>query len=322
MKKLTFIALVILMLVKTCFAEEDERWLFIGKDIYGNNYIDIKSIELYKSSQIKVWVKTIYSEKGKKRDINERKKRKLPIYPDLYATVYGLIVDCNTKKLGVFSLNDYTKNGEILDSSDIPESSVSLKSVDPGSIGEKIINNACYYFWNTKNKSSKKEDIIILGALAFLISLILFKKRLTEKDENHFTEKNEICFTEKNKTYLPENGEIYFTKENEKKLIEVKDVFSNEKYYINPNSIKPYKDLQIKVWTKRIFFEEKEEPPLQFPREAIVGWIIDCNTRKAGIFSLTFYDKNGKILHPSSKRYEPEFLVSLEPVEPYSIEEK
>ncbi|MGC8984059.1 MAG: hypothetical protein ACP5JZ_02250, partial [Thermosulfidibacteraceae bacterium] len=61
---------------------------------------------------------------------------------------------------------------------------------------------------------------------------------------------------------------------------------------------------------------------LQFPREAIVGWIIDCNTRKAGIFSLTFYDKNGKILHPSSKRYEPEFLVSLEPVEPYSIEEK
>jgi hypothetical protein len=160
--------------------KEDKRWLLIDISRFGNErYIDSESISSClkeKTNKIKVWVKKIYSQEGKESFIAERKKEKLPVYQDIYKRLGYLIIDCDTKKIGVYSNALYAKNGELLEYETIPEDLVSLEPVIPESSGEKIIKVVCCFCKND-NESCKESISNFQKMLEFVDTYFPFEEK-------------------------------------------------------------------------------------------------------------------------------------------------
>lgn len=121
-------------------------WVEHGRDELVGNVNSYKKVTIDKEGGkniIQVFDKTVYSEKGKKDRIQERRNNKLSTegYEKLSHTVYSFQVNCNKKTMKLLSLVDFNTDGKILSSS--PIDNPEWLNSTPGSTAESIVNFYC-----------------------------------------------------------------------------------------------------------------------------------------------------------------------------------
>jgi hypothetical protein len=125
MKKIIFsivLVLLILVSVKPLFAGEKEtpteNWVYFTQSSEMTCYY-FDPIEMYDENNYKVFVKYIYTEKGKATVIKNRKKKKLSVkeYTDFEYGIDAYLINIPKKGYTILTYTDYSSTGKILDES-------------------------------------------------------------------------------------------------------------------------------------------------------------------------------------------------------------
>jgi hypothetical protein len=138
------ISLIILSIVFTLTLPSPgycDDWLCVGKTDYFEVYYNDTNIKIdRKSKQIKVWVKLVWTEKGKRWNINNRIKTGFTIvnYDKLSHTIDLRLYDYDKWRSELLSHMDYSVSGEVLDSFNNPNPEWN-HIVVPKSVGNSIL---------------------------------------------------------------------------------------------------------------------------------------------------------------------------------------
>jgi len=113
-----------------------------GKDVLGNTwYYDKEGITSGDKESKKVWIKKVYSDKGKQELIKEATERRIyKYYGDLDYVLQLEIYNCNTKEYGMVSVTLYSTKGKRIDSTSAP---LELKPIIPEGISEALYEIVC-----------------------------------------------------------------------------------------------------------------------------------------------------------------------------------
>lgn len=127
MKKILFSIVIILLFVvsiKPLFAEESESTTVNEKWVYFTESSEMfcyyyDPIEMYDENNYKVFVKYVYTDKGKANVIKNRKKKGLSVeaYTDFEYGVDAYLINIPKKGYTILTYTDYSSDGKILDES-------------------------------------------------------------------------------------------------------------------------------------------------------------------------------------------------------------
>ena len=109
MKGLLFTVSIVCLLMVGCTKAKDDRWVYAGHSEFGNNtyYYDKESIVKVDKDITKVWLKTVYSEKGKQNLIKDNGKE----YENLSFAVDQINLNCSSREYYIAYRNWYDTGG-------------------------------------------------------------------------------------------------------------------------------------------------------------------------------------------------------------------
>jgi len=142
MKRLLLTISVVCLLMLSYTAVNGAEWVYYGESVNGQRHYDKESISSVKGI-IKVWSKTIYSEKGKQKYIEEAKidgsyKKR---YEDLsYATML-YVFKCDTREYDFTFGVGWDSEGSQIDTISIP--SISYRPISPETVTETLYKIVC-----------------------------------------------------------------------------------------------------------------------------------------------------------------------------------
>ena len=147
MKKISSVVcllFLVLPLIISCQSNSSD-WMEYRVDNYGNVY-SYKKGNIDKNNGnyiVQVFYKTVYSEKGREKYLQERREKKYSTegYDKLSHTVYSTEVDCKKQEIKLLSVVESYADGEKLFSwsNDKPE----WINTIPGSEGETVLKLNC-----------------------------------------------------------------------------------------------------------------------------------------------------------------------------------
>ena len=119
------------------------NWIYLGKTITAETYYDKNSIKEEDQNIIRIWIKAIYSEDGKKEKFSFLKRiNKAPFSADTLS--YELVlfeIDCLNNKARMYTGQAYDDKGEILVSA--PKSFGEWGNISPDSQIAALRNTVC-----------------------------------------------------------------------------------------------------------------------------------------------------------------------------------
>jgi len=123
---------------------ENAGWTYYGESIGGMYFFNSKNLSSPSKNIIRVWEKAIYTEKGKKQNLQDMKDKGLSTkgYENFEHSKSLMEINCSTKMLGLLSFVDYSKDGNVLKSIDISNLS-EWGNIVPGSRGETLYKEVC-----------------------------------------------------------------------------------------------------------------------------------------------------------------------------------
>jgi len=113
-----------------------EDWKLFKKTADAKFYYDRKDITRSPKKLVSVWVKQVYTKKGKMDMINLVGLR----YEYLSYSINSLEFDCGGKMVRFLSMAYYSKNGDVLDLEDSPDK---RESITPNSMFDALYNKVC-----------------------------------------------------------------------------------------------------------------------------------------------------------------------------------
>ena len=109
-------------------------WVFITSNDEGNWYYKGNLVNIdYQTHMITVWVKIVYTDKGKQEFLKIHKENK---YKDSYQSLGLVLIDCQKMNYYEERVVYYNKSGEILGSDEL---SVKRGEFIPKSVGDKLL---------------------------------------------------------------------------------------------------------------------------------------------------------------------------------------
>jgi hypothetical protein len=111
---LLLFALAMVLVVPQAEAAE---WVYWGTDKHGNDgFYDRELMSFPSKGIVRVWVKSVYSEKGKVKVIENRATDKTLTdgYGNLSHNLCHMEINCNTRESNVIACLDYDKSGTVL----------------------------------------------------------------------------------------------------------------------------------------------------------------------------------------------------------------
>jgi len=119
------------------------EWIYYNESSLGTYYYDKESITSDGKGIIKVWDKTVYSEKGKQDYIGWRKERGIydTKFEDLSYTLNLYALKCSTREFDIMSGSHSNSEARIIDSYSNP--SPSYDPISPESIIESLYEIVC-----------------------------------------------------------------------------------------------------------------------------------------------------------------------------------
>jgi len=113
-----------------------EDWKLFKKTEDAKFYYDKQDIPHLSQKMVKVWIKEVYTKKGKRDMLNLVGPR----YENLSYSVNSLEFDCGGKMFRFLSLTYYSKNGNVLDLENPPDK---WESIPPNSMFEALFKKEC-----------------------------------------------------------------------------------------------------------------------------------------------------------------------------------
>ncbi len=111
-------------------------WTLFKKTEDATFYYDKKDVTHLGQRIVKVWIRQVYTKKGKMDMIKLVGAR----YETLNHSVNSLEFDCGTKLLRFLSMTYYSKNGDVLDLENPPDK---WESVPPNSMFDALYKKVC-----------------------------------------------------------------------------------------------------------------------------------------------------------------------------------
>jgi len=111
-------------------------WKLFKKTEDAKFYYDKKDVTPFAQKIIKVWIRQVYTKKGKTDMINLVGSR----YQNLSYSINSLEFNCGTKLIRFLSMTNYSKNGDVLD---LENSSDKWESIPPNSVFEALYKKVC-----------------------------------------------------------------------------------------------------------------------------------------------------------------------------------
>jgi hypothetical protein len=113
-----------------------EDWKLFKKTVDAKFYYDTKDITHSPQTMVSVWIRQVYTKKGKADMINLVGPR----YEHLSYSINSLEFDCGEKTVHFLSMAYYSKSGDVLDLEDSPEKG---ESINPNSMFDALYNKVC-----------------------------------------------------------------------------------------------------------------------------------------------------------------------------------
>ena len=132
--RILFTGIFIFTLVSVSYSAE---WEHYGEVPSGSAYYDKENIKHMPNNIIRVWVKNVYSDTGKKESIKNLGDR----FKDVKDTLYLFQINCNEKKLSSVNVTDYDSKGSVISSDD--NTTLKESIILPESVGEKLYKIVC-----------------------------------------------------------------------------------------------------------------------------------------------------------------------------------
>jgi hypothetical protein len=133
------VGVIFVVMGLTLFSYSDvwgEDWKLFKKTADAKFYYDRKDITRSPQKLVNVWVKQVYTKKGKMDMINLVGPR----YEHLSYSINSLEFDCGGKMVRFLSMTYYSKNGDVLDLEDSPDK---RELVTPNSMFDALHNKVC-----------------------------------------------------------------------------------------------------------------------------------------------------------------------------------
>ena len=131
------ILVVVMGLSIFCYSEVwGEDWKLIKKTGDAKFYYDAKDITRSPQKMVSVWIKQVYTKKGKMDMINLVGPR----YEKLSYSINSLEFDCAAKKMRFLSMTYYSKSGDILD---LENPSDKWEAIAPNSMFDALYKKVC-----------------------------------------------------------------------------------------------------------------------------------------------------------------------------------
>ena len=113
-----------------------EDWKLFKKTADAKFYYDRKDITRSPQKLVSVWIKQVYTKKGKMDMINLVGPR----YEHLSYSINSLEFDCGAKMVHFLSMAYYSKSGDVLD---LEDSTEKRESINPNSMFDALYNKVC-----------------------------------------------------------------------------------------------------------------------------------------------------------------------------------
>jgi hypothetical protein len=113
-----------------------EGWKLFKKTVDAKFYYDTKDITHSPQTMVSVWIRQVYTKKGKADMINLVGSR----YEHLSYSINSLEFDCGAKMVRFVSMTYYSKNGDVLDLEDSPDK---WESITPNSMFDALHKRVC-----------------------------------------------------------------------------------------------------------------------------------------------------------------------------------
>jgi len=111
-------------------------WKLFKKTEDAKFYYDKKDVTPLAQKIVKVWIRQVYTQKGKADMINLVGSR----YQNLSYSINSLEFNCGTKLIRFLSMTYYSKNGDVLDLENSPDK---WESIPPDSVFEALYKQIC-----------------------------------------------------------------------------------------------------------------------------------------------------------------------------------
>jgi len=129
--------LVVMGLAIFCYSEVwGEDWKLFKKTVDAQFYYDTKDITRFPEKMFSVWIKQVYTKKGKMDMINLVGPR----YENLSYSINSLEFDCGAIKMRFLSMTYYSKNGDVLDLENPPDR---WEAITPNSMFDALYKKVC-----------------------------------------------------------------------------------------------------------------------------------------------------------------------------------
>lgn len=113
-----------------------EDWKLFKKTVDAKFYYDTKDITHSPQKMVSVWIRQVYTKKGKADMINLAGPR----YEHLSHSINSLEFNCGAKMVRFLSMTYYSKNGDVLDLEDSPDK---WESITPNSMFDALHKRVC-----------------------------------------------------------------------------------------------------------------------------------------------------------------------------------
>jgi hypothetical protein len=134
--KLGVILVVIGLAIFSCAEVRGEDWKLFKKTEDANFYYDTRGISGSPQKIVSVWIKQVYTKKGKMDMMNLVGPR----YENLGYSINSLEFDCGAKKVRFLSMTYYSKKGGVLD---LENPSDQWESIPSNSIFDALFRKVC-----------------------------------------------------------------------------------------------------------------------------------------------------------------------------------
>ncbi len=111
-------------------------WKLFKKTVDAKFYYDTRDITRSSPKIVQVWIREVYTKKGKMDMVNVVGSR----YENLSYSINSLEFDCGAKMVRFLSLAYYSKNGDVLDLENPPEK---WESIPPNSMFDALYKKVC-----------------------------------------------------------------------------------------------------------------------------------------------------------------------------------
>jgi hypothetical protein len=136
MKSFSVKRAIMVLFVGLAFFACAEDWKLFKKTEDGKFYYDRKDLTHPPQGTVKVWIRQVYTKKGKIDMMNLVGAR----YENLSYSISSLEFDCETKLVRFLSMTYYSKNGDVLDLENPPDQ---WESILPRSMFDTLYRKIC-----------------------------------------------------------------------------------------------------------------------------------------------------------------------------------